>query len=66
VLEQEEPLSAEMEGWRCDISAAQSWEELPAQARRYLDMMEEAAGAPVEFISIGPDREQLIRRQGNG
>jgi len=66
VLEQVEPQYEEMEGWRCDISDAQSWDELPAQARRYLEMMERVAGAPVEFISIGPDREQLIRRQGNG
>ncbi len=66
VLEQVEPLYEELEGWGCDISGAQSWDELPPQARRYLEMMEQAAGAPVEFVSIGPDREQLIRRQGNG
>jgi len=66
VLDQVEPLYEELEGWCCDISGAQSWDELPAQARRYLEMMEQVAGAPVEFISIGPDREQLIRRQGNG
>ncbi len=66
VLEQAEPVYEELEGWSCDISAAQSWDELPAQARRYLQRMEKAAGAPVEFISIGPDREQLIRRRSNG
>ena len=65
VLERVEPLYEELEGWCCDISGAQSWDDLPAQALRYLDLMEEAAGAPVEFISIGPDREQLIRRQGH-
>jgi len=65
-LEQVEPLYEELPGWSCDIAHVRSWDELPAQARAYLDMMARAAGAPVEFVSIGPDREQLIRRQPNG
>ena len=58
-----EPVYRELEGWRCDISAAGRWDELPAQAREYLHFIEELAGAPVEFVSVGPNRTQVIERK---
>ncbi len=61
-----EPVYEELEGWRCDISEARSWGELPPQARAYLEFMEELAGAPVEFVSVGPKRTQVIERRVHG
>ena len=58
-----EPVYEELEGWRCDISDAAHWDELPEQARAYLHFIEELAGAPVEFVSIGPKRTQVIERE---
>lgn len=62
VLAQVEPVYEELEGWQSDISGATSWEELPPQARSYLEFVQELAGAPVEFVSVGPDRSQVIER----
>ena len=58
-----EPVYEELEGWRCDISDAGRWDELPEQARAYLQFIEELAGAPVEFVSVGPKRTQVIERE---
>ncbi|KPK64959.1 MAG: adenylosuccinate synthetase [Planctomycetes bacterium SM23_32] len=57
-----EPVYEELEGWQCDISEATSWGDLPGAARRYLRFVESLAGAPVEFVSVGPERTQVIER----
>lgn len=49
-------------GWSEDISQARSFDELPANARNYVKMVEEAAGVPVKWIGVGPEREATIRR----
>ncbi|MHB8777575.1 MAG: adenylosuccinate synthase [Anaerolineales bacterium] len=49
-------------GWSEDISQARSFEELPANARNYVKMVEEAAGVPVKWIGVGPEREAMIKR----
>jgi len=63
VLQKAEPIYEELEGWQCDISGATSWQDLPRQARRYLDFMQELAGARVGFVSVGPERKQVIERK---
>jgi adenylosuccinate synthase len=49
-------------GWKEDISKARSFEELPVNAQIYVKMIEEAAGAPVKWIGVGPERDAIIRR----
>jgi adenylosuccinate synthase len=49
-------------GWKEDISKVRSFEELPANAQNYVRMIEEAAGAPVKWIGVGPERDATIRR----
>jgi adenylosuccinate synthase len=61
VLERARPVYETLPGWRCDISAARSFTELPAEAQSYVRAIETAAGIPVRWVSIGPRREQLIR-----
>lgn len=63
VLQKAEPIYEELEGWQCDISGATGWGDLPAQARDYVRFMEELAGARVEFVSVGPERKQVIERK---
>ena len=36
------------------------WEQLPVNARRYLDRLSEVLGVPIDLVSTGPDREQTI------
>lgn len=61
-LAEVEPVYETMPGWDEDTSAVRAWEELPENARRYLLRVEELLGVPVTMISVGPDREQMIRR----
>ena len=51
-----------LSGWPDDIGTARSYEELPAAARQYVKMIEEAAEVPVKWIGVGPEREATIRR----
>lgn len=51
-----------VKGWKEDISKARSFEELPAQAQAYVKMIEEAAGVPVRWIGVGPERDATIRK----
>ncbi len=58
-----EPSYIECPGWTESTVGAGSMEELPVNARRYLETIEELSGLPIDLISTGPDRlETLIRR----
>ena len=61
-LEGAEPVIEYLNGWETDISAARHWEELPEAAREYVSFVEHAVGCPVSYISVGPERESIIRR----
>ena len=49
-------------GWSEDISQARSFETLPVNAQNYVKMIEDAAGVPVKWIGVGPERDATIRR----
>ncbi len=51
-------------GWSEDISAVRRWEDLPAAARVYIDRIAALCGTPVNTVSVGPERDQLVHRQG--
>ncbi|MBN1935445.1 MAG: adenylosuccinate synthase [Anaerolineae bacterium] len=58
--EQVEPVYEEWPGWLCDTTGARHWDDLPVNAQNYLKRIEELAGAPIEFVSVGPERDQII------
>jgi adenylosuccinate synthase len=58
-----EPVYEELAGWREDISSARSFEDLPAEARAYVGRIEEVSGVPVTLVSVGPARDQTVRRE---
>lgn len=55
-----EPVYEELPGWLEDISHLRRYEDLPVNARRYLERITELAGVPVAIIGVGPGREQTI------
>jgi adenylosuccinate synthase len=57
-----EPVYTTHPGWTEDITGCRDFEELPAAARAYVAALEEAVGAPIASISVGPDRDAVIRR----
>jgi adenylosuccinate synthase len=62
LLDSAEPVYEELPGWKTDITAARSFDELPQGAKDYVRFIEERIGAPVRWISNGPHRDQFIRR----
>jgi adenylosuccinate synthase len=59
-FERAEPVLEEMPGWLTDCSSARKFEELPPNAQRYVLRLESLIGAPIEIVSVGPEREQVI------
>jgi adenylosuccinate synthase len=55
-----------VEGWKRDITAVRSFEDLPEAARGYVMRIEELVGRPVTYIGVGPKRDQIIYRQAGG
>ncbi|MBI3721831.1 MAG: adenylosuccinate synthase, partial [Fimbriimonas ginsengisoli] len=55
-----EPEYVTMMGWKGDVRACRRLIDLPAEARAYLDFMEEATETPVAVVSVGPDRDETI------
>jgi len=64
ILDDVEPVYEDYPGWRENIRDIRKLEDLPEKARDYLGVIEEIAGAEVEIISIGPDRDQTILKPG--
>jgi adenylosuccinate synthase len=54
------PVYEEMPGWTESTVGAKSMEELPANARAYIQRIEELVGVPIDMVSTGPDREETI------
>ena len=59
-LERCEPVYEEFDGWTEDISTVTEYDQLPANAKKYLDRIEELTGLQLMTISVGPSREQTI------
>ncbi|WP_320128242.1 adenylosuccinate synthase [uncultured Sphaerochaeta sp.] len=55
-----EPIYEEYDGWMCDTSKARKWEDLPKNAQIYCKRLGELVGAPIKYISVGPERDQII------
>jgi adenylosuccinate synthase len=60
ILEDAEPVYEMLEGWQTPITEAQSFGDLPTQAQKYLDKMQELAGIPVRLASVGQQRAQTV------
>lgn len=56
------PVYEELPGWKCDISSCRTFEELPQQARDYVEYLEKLAGARISIVTVGPERDQTIMR----
>ncbi len=61
-LERCRPVYVDLPGWEEDISGARRMEDLPRNAREYVNLIEELVGVPLAIISVGPDRSQTILR----
>lgn len=60
VLAQVEPIYEEMPGWEESISGMRSYDELPANCRRYIERLSEVTGIAIGIVSVGPQRDQTM------
>lgn len=58
-----EPIYEELEGWTEDITKERSYDELPANAKKYIEFIENYLGINVYLVSVGPERSQNIIRK---
>lgn len=56
------PIYEELAGWHTDITGARSFAELPKEAQRYVEFIEERVGVPVSQLSVGPQRSATLIR----
>ncbi|MCJ1374295.1 hypothetical protein MMC20_005527 [Loxospora ochrophaea] len=62
-LEKCEVVYEELKGWQCKTTGAKTWEDLPPEARAYVEFVEGRVGVPVKYIGTGPGRESLILKR---
>ncbi|MBQ6420350.1 MAG: adenylosuccinate synthase [Clostridia bacterium] len=60
-LTEAKPVYEMFEGWNCDISACRSFADLPVQAQKYVRFIEDAVGCPIQYVSVGAERDAYIR-----
>ena len=54
------PIYESLPGWSEDISSAKSLSDLPANARSYVEFLQEISGAPISAVGVGQDRNATI------
>ena len=62
LLDGAKPVMEYMPGWNRDISGVRNWEDLPKEARDYVEFVERAIGCHIGYISVGPERDSIIIR----
>ena len=61
-LAQIKPVYKSLPGWSQKISGVKKWADLPKAAKNYIAFIEKETGVPVKLISVGPERNQTIRK----
>jgi adenylosuccinate synthase len=54
------PLYEEWEGWQSSTANCRHWDDLPKAARAYIHRLSELADIKVQYVSVGPEREQMF------
>ncbi|USS93430.1 adenylosuccinate synthase [Fructilactobacillus ixorae] len=61
-LENCEPVYQDLPGWKESTTNCTTFDQLPANAQNYIQTVEKLVQVPIEWYSVGPDREQTHRR----
>ncbi len=62
-LKDAKPVIEYFDGWQCDISDIKKWEDLPENARKYVEFIEKEIGCKVTYVSVGAERDSIILRK---
>lgn len=61
-LNRAKPIYETLPGWGCDISKIRKYDELPIEARNYVEFVEKEIGCRISYVSVGPGRDEIIIR----
>ncbi len=61
-LYKSKPVVEKLKGWKCNIKGIKKYEDLPAEARAYVEFIEKEIGVKITMVSNGPAREDIIYR----
>lgn len=56
-----EPVYEEFDGWDDSVADARSYDEIPENAKKYLERISEFSGTRISIVSVGPKRDQTMR-----
>lgn len=62
LLKKAKPVYKVLPGWKCDIRGISKYEDLPENARNYVEFIEKEIGYPITIVSNGPKRNEIIFR----
>lgn len=57
------PIYERFKGWKEDISGIRTWADLPETTRTYIDAVARIVETPIQTVSVGPERDQLVHRK---
>ena len=59
-LDRSKPVIKTLKGWKTDISKCKKYEDLPVEAKEYIEFIKKETGANIKYISVGAEREEYI------
>ncbi|MDR2266980.1 MAG: adenylosuccinate synthase [Christensenellaceae bacterium] len=59
-LEKVVPVYITVPGWKTETRKIRNFDDLPQNARNYLNIIEKATGVPIKYIGVGPSRDEII------
>ncbi|MBR0104074.1 MAG: adenylosuccinate synthetase, partial [Firmicutes bacterium] len=62
MLSKAKPVLKKLPGWKCDVRGIKKYEDLPENARKYVEFIEKEIEVPITIVSNGPKREEIIYR----
>lgn len=58
-----QPHYISLPGWEEEITWIREYKDLPQNTQKYIEKIEELVGVKIKYISVGPERDQLIKRK---
>ena len=59
-LEEAKPINKAFKGWKQDLSGCRTKAQLPKEALDYIEFIEKSVGVPIQYVSVGAERDQYI------
>jgi len=53
---------AELPGWKTSIEGVRNADDLPDQAKAFVDLVEREVGVPIRYVGVGADRDAVVER----